>query len=294
MEVHALIRKGANTSLLEISDKKFHLHQLDYKTDLSSQFSELCQSNGPVDFFLHNAGLTVSLENQEYYDVNVGLTEKIVDAIQASSLMKEEGVFVYTSSYAAHGPIEVKEPVSHYGRSKLQAENIIQKKISNHLIARPTGIYGSGDVAFLPLFKGAAKGLYPVADSDQRMSMIHAADLAHCIVTDMDSVSGIMHYSDGITYTHQNFIQAFESVFERKIRLFSIPKWLVKTSMWFSDLWHKTINKRPGLTLEKFTEISQHWDLHNSDLKHSSVKVNISLADGFKDALNFYKKNKLV
>ena len=294
MEVHALVRKGANTSLLEISDERFYIHQLNYKADLNSQFSDLLASTGPIDFFLHNAGMTVSLKNEEYYDVNVGLTSTIIDALEASNLLTDGGVFVYTSSYAAHGPIPIKQPVSHYGRSKLQAEAIIQKHMSNYLIARPTAIYGSGDIAFLPLFKGAFKGIYPVANSSQRMSMIHAADLARSIISDMKSETGVIHYSDGNTYSHKDFIDTFESIFEKRVRKISIPKWLVKASMWMSDVWHRIIKKRPGITLEKFTEISQHWDLHASDLKHSSVKSEISLSNGFQDALTFYKENNLI
>ena len=61
-----------------------------------------------------------------------------------------------------------------------------------------------------------------------------------------------------------------------------------------SDVWHKLINKRPGITLEKFDEISQHWDLHTTDLKHSSVKPEISLKEGFEDALKYYQENNLI
>lgn len=294
MEVHALIRKGANTSLVDLSEAHFRIHKLDYSALLDSQFSKLSSSIGPLDFFVHNAGMTVSLDNEEYYDVNVGLTKKIINALETSHLLKKDGVFTYTSSYAAHGPIQIKEPVSHYGRSKLQAEEIIKKRLKSHLIARPTAIYGSGDIAFLPLFKSSFKGIYPVVDYNQRMSMIHAADLAHGIISDMQSKTGIIHYSDGNTYLHNDFIEALEYIFEKKVRKISLPKSLVKASMWISDLWHTIIKKRPGITLEKFTEISQNWDLHSSDLPHSTVECKIELSDGFKDALTFYKKNNLI
>ncbi len=293
MEVYAFIRAGANTTLLT-EHENLRIKTVNYQGGLSKQFSEVKKEAGQVDFFLHNAGMTVSIKNDEYYQVNVGLTTSICDALVETGWLKDDGVFVYTSSYAAHGPANTKRPVSHYGRSKLQAEQVIQEKMSKHLLVRPTAIYGAGDEAFLPLFKGAKLGVYPVTDSKQRMSMIHGADLARMVVQDMQKETGPLHYNDGQTYLHKDFVEIFKDLFQKKISMFPLPKWLAKFSMGSSDVWHKIINKRPGITLEKFDEISQHWDLHTTELKHSSVKPEISLKEGFKDALNYYQENNLI
>ncbi|WP_425392895.1 NAD-dependent epimerase/dehydratase family protein [Ekhidna sp.] len=293
MEVYALIRAGANTTLLPESEN-LHLKTVDYRKELASQFSDIKKEAGQIDFFLHNAGMTVSLKDDEYYQVNVGLTTTICDALLETDLLKDDGTFVYTSSYAAHGPANTKKPVSHYGHSKLQAEQVIEEKMNKHLLVRPTAIYGAGDEAFLPLFKGAKMGVYPVTDSTQRMSMIHGADLARMVVQDIQKETGPLHYNDGQTYLHKDFVEIFTVLFQKKIRTFPLPKWLAKFSMGSSDVWHKLINKRPGITLEKFDEISQHWDLHTTDLKHSSVKPEISLKEGFEDALKYYRENNLI
>lgn len=293
MEVHAFIRAGANTSLLTESSKLF-IHHLDYRNDLSGQFSNFKNEIGQLDFFIHNAGMTVSLKNEEYYQVNVGLTTAITIALNSSELLVNDGKFVYTSSYAAHGPATIKRPVSHYGHSKLQAEEVIQKSMATYLLVRPTAIYGAGDEAFLPLFKSAKMGIYPVTDSNQRMSMIHGKDLANMVIQDMQTETGAVHYNDGSTYLHQDFVNIFQEIFGKKVRKFPLPKWLTKLSMGSSDVWHKIIGKRPGITLEKFDEISQHWDLHTTDLKHSTVKAKISLKEGFEDALGYYKENNLI
>ena len=293
MEVHAFIRSNANTSLLP-EDNKLSLHSINYKDDITDQFTQLKERIGTQDYFIHNAGMTVSLKKEEYYQVNVGITEALTDALLSSGFLKPKGRFVYTSSYAAQGPATINKPVSHYGNSKLRAEQVIQKKMPDYLLVRPTAIYGAGDQAFLPLFKGAKMGLYPVTDSNQRMSMIHVADLAHMVVEDMQNAPGILHYNDGNTYLHQDFIDIFEEMFKKKVRRFPLPKWLAKLSMGSSDMWHKIINKRPGITLEKFDEISQHWDLHTTDLRHSTVKPQIPLKEGFKDALKYYQEKNLI
>ncbi|WP_420317681.1 NAD-dependent epimerase/dehydratase family protein [Ekhidna sp.] len=293
IEVYALIRSGANTSLLS-ENRNLHIKEVHYKGDLTEQFLSLKSEVGQLDYFIHNAGMTVSLKNEEYYQVNVGLTTLICDSLRTSKLLKKDGVFVYTSSYAAHGPANTKSPVSHYGHSKLQAEKVIQDKMENYLLVRPTAIYGAGDEAFLPLFKGAKMGLYPVTNSKQRMSMIHGADLARMIAYDMQTETGPLHYNDGNTYLHQDFIEIFQELFKKRIRKLPLPKWVAKLSMGCSDVWHKIIKKRPGITLEKFEEISQNWDLHATEIKHTSVKSEISLKNGFQDALNFYKENNLI
>ena len=293
MEVFAFIRPGAKTLLLP-DDDALHIKHVDYKKDLGKQFENLKQEIGQLDFFMHNAGCTVSLDNDEYYQVNVGMTKSICEALESSDLLSNDGKFIYTSSYAAHGPANTKQPVSHYGRSKREAEHVIATHMTQYMFARPTAIYGAGDVAFLPLFKSAKMGLYPVTDDAQKMSMIHAKDLANMMVADMQSEMGPMHYNDGNSYLHADFISIFEGLFERKIRKFPLPKWLAKLSMGSSDVWHKIIKKRPGITLEKFDEISQNWDLHTTSLKHSSGKATMTLKAGFEDALDYYRKNQLL
>lgn len=292
IEVHALLRKNANTSLLPSSD---HLttHTIDYRSSLTPQLSQLKDKIGSVDFFMHNAGLTVSLNNDDYYQVNRELTKTLLDSINESEIIKS-GIFVYTSSYAAHGPIGFEAPVSHYGRSKLQAEEAVRKQTSKHLIVRPTAIYGAGDTAFLPLFKSAKKGIYPITNSKQKMTMIHGADLARMVVQDMQTSTGTLHYNDGNTYLHQDFIKVFEDVYQKKIRTIPLPSWLAKFSIGASDIWNKLLKKRPGITLEKFEEISQDWNLQDLNISHSSVNAPTSLREGFDDALNFYKRNNLI
>ncbi|MEO9870136.1 NAD-dependent epimerase/dehydratase family protein [Ekhidna sp.] len=293
MEVHAFIRPQANTSLLP-GNPNLTLHYVNYRDVLVDQFVKIKNEVGDLDFFIHNAGMTVSLKNEEYYQVNVGITTSITESLVSSQLLKVAGRFVYTSSYAAQGPASINQPVSHYGRSKLQAEKVIQEKMTDYLLVRPTAIYGAGDEAFLPLFKGAKMGIYPVTDSQQRMSMIHANDLSRMIIQDMQTSPGILHYNDGNTYSHQDFIDTFQELFDKKIRKFPLPKWLAKFSMGSSDVWHKITNKRPGITLEKFDEISQHWDLHTTDLRHSTVEAQVSLKEGFEDALKYYQENNLI
>lgn len=293
-QVIALVRKGANYKWLPTANPQLSIHIIDYSADLSSQLSEMKKEVGLFDFVIHNAGLTVSLDKEEYFTVNTELTKKLIDSIVESDFFSQKGKFIYVSSYAAHGPSGINKPVSYYGESKKQAEEYIVNSAINHLIFRPTAVYGAGDHAFLPLFKAAQKGIYPATNPRQKMSMIHGSDLANMIVEEMQNSKGVIFVNDGNTYLHQDFINTLEEVLNRKIKKIPIPDFLSKISLMISDIWNRFIGNRPGITLEKFEEISQDWNLHEDGISHCQIPAKFSLKDGFEDAYQFYKKNKLL
>ncbi len=293
-KVIGLTRKSANCETLP-QDEGLTIESIDYSNNLESQFEELKKKHGDLTYFIHNAGVTVSLTNSEYFEINVGMTETIINALFDSMWLPHTNKLIYISSMAAQGPYGIGKPVSNYGRSKLQAEKVIENSGFPHLMFRPTGIYGAGDVAFLPLFKLASRGVYPLTSSSQKMSMIHAKDLARIVQMESQNAIGILHTNDGNTYLHQDFIQALQGVTGRKMTQIPTPKWVSKLSLGVSDIWHRLINKRPGLTLEKFEEITMNWHLHEDrELRFSKIECEISLKEGFKNAFDFYKSKKLI
>ncbi len=91
-----------------------------------------------------------------YYRVNVEGTKNICDV----ALQKNVKRIIFTSSVAVYGANDSKKlvdedylpnPINHYGKSKLQAEKILeqwQKKFQNELyvtIVRPTVVFGIGN-----------------------------------------------------------------------------------------------------------------------------------------------------
>lgn len=290
-QVFALVRKSADTSAFQKNDN-LTICPIDYG-NIEAEFQTLKANIGGLDFFIHNAGKTTSINRKDYTNINTKLTGSIVDTITSAGLLNTQGKFVYISSYTAHGPIGVNHPVSCYGESKKQAEELIIASDLSSVIFRPTAIYGAGDKAFLPLFQAAHKGIYPLTRPAQKMSMIHAADLASIVVQGMATKDGIYHVSDGNTYSHSEFRDTLASVLNRKIRNIRIPSTVSKISLGLSDIWYMITRGTPNLTLEKFEEISQDWDLHDEEsLRHANGPINFDLKKGFEDAYSFYAKNK--
>lgn len=291
-DVIALVRKSANCEMLP-DHESLSIECVNYTENLTTQFDKLKEKYGTLTYFIHNAGVTVSLVNEEYFKINVGLTAQVLSALEKTNWLPKSSKLLYVSSMAAQGPFGADEPVSNYGRSKLAAEQEVINSGFNYLIFRPTGIYGAGDVAFLPLFKLAVKGIYPLTSDKQKVSMIHAKDLAKIIAVEAPTKQGILHTNDGNTYLHSDFILALKAATGKNIIKIPTPAWISKISLGLSDIWHRMLNKRPGLTLEKFQEISMDWHLHeNSALPFSDVPCEITLEQGFINAYDFYKHKK--
>ena len=125
--------------------------------------------------------------------------------------------------------------------------------------------------------------------------MIHAKDLAKIIALEAGKANGILHANDGNTYLHKDFIEILQKATGKKLIKIPTPPWISKLSLGLSDIWHRIIKKRPGLTLEKFQEISMDWHLHEDpELKFSKIPCEISLEEGFRDAYIFYKNKNLL
>lgn len=292
-ETIALVRNASALAHLT-ENHLLRVHQMNY-VSITEEIEELKKGFGGIDLFIHNAGVTTSLHPQEYFDINVSLTEQLLRSLKSTSLLSENGKFIHISSYAAHGPSNQEKPVSSYGKSKKQAEALVEQSGLPFLIVRPTAIYGAGDLAFLALFKSAKKGVYPLIKPAQKMSMIHARDLSSIIIKQAETLQGFLHVSDGNTYSHDDFRKAFSEALEVSVRFLRIPPFLAKLSLWFSDRWHSLIGKRPTVTLEKFNEISQDWDLHSdSKLHHAQVSNALTLKQGFENAYAFYQENHLI
>ncbi|MEQ9402722.1 MAG: SDR family NAD(P)-dependent oxidoreductase [Cyclobacteriaceae bacterium] len=290
-EVKAFVRKSAKTSHIE-HHKNLKLVTIDYN-QLPQELERIKNETGQLDYLIHNAGKTTSVYPKDYEEINVQLTRRLVEGIEETNFISKK--LIYISSYTAHGPAGVGHPVSAYGASKLAAESFILKSKYPSLIFRPTGIYGAGDVAFLPLFKAAKRGIYPINRSDQKITMIHAADMAAAVPHYIDNGTGIFHVNDGNIYSNDDMIDALEEAFKKKIRKIRIPTGISRFGLSLSDTWHKITGGPTDLTREKFNEIAHDWDLHTFDgLRHSEAPVAFDLKKGFENAYRYYIDNKLI
>jgi nucleoside-diphosphate-sugar epimerase len=136
-----------------------------------------------VDTVIHLAGVTKALRAADYETGNARATETLAKAAAGRALR-----FVHVSSLAAVGPGAMVEedaeprPVSHYGRSKLEAERRVRALLPDAVIVRPAVVYGPRDTDVFQVLKSAAKGLsLEIAGGGQWFSAIYVRDLADAL-----------------------------------------------------------------------------------------------------------------
>jgi nucleoside-diphosphate-sugar epimerase len=139
-----------------------------------------------VDYVFHAAGITKAVKARDYYRVNAQGTENLLQAaIKEAGRIKK---FVLVSSQAAAGPSEEgkprreddpPEPVSDYGRSKLEAERhaLSAKEELNIAIVRPTAVYGPRDRDILTFFKMVSRGFRTAFSEKRLLSVCYVSDI---------------------------------------------------------------------------------------------------------------------
>jgi len=151
---------------------------------------EAVVSSERPDYVLHLAGVTKGVRYEDFWRGNVLPTRNLLSACESIHAGLER--FVLVSSLASYGPstldrphreTDPREPIEHYGRSKLEAELAVEDSSLRSTILRPGGVYGQGDVDYFQLFQSAMRGINAYfGNRDRRMSLIHVDDCVRGIV----------------------------------------------------------------------------------------------------------------
>jgi nucleoside-diphosphate-sugar epimerase len=147
-----------------------------------------------------------------YIAANVDGTRHVVEAARAAGVRR----VVHCSTAGVHGHVERPPanedaplaPGDQYQRTKLQAEQIAREFSDRSgldiVIARPVGIYGPGDTRFLKMFRGIAKGWFPMLGrGDVFYHLTHVDDVVEGLrlCGETSSAAGRTYLFAGPTYT---------------------------------------------------------------------------------------------
>ncbi len=152
----------------------------------------LAQAVAGADVVFHAAGCTTALDRREYFAINVQGTLHIA---QACAEQASPPVLVIVSSLAAAGPSppgrprteeDPPQPVSAYGRSKLEAEQAARRFAERvpTTVVRPPFVMGERDAKGVEVYRAVRRlGVHANAGlAVHRFSLIHAADLAEALI----------------------------------------------------------------------------------------------------------------
>ena len=227
---------------------------------------------------IHLAGKAHDLKNtsksQEYYDVNTDLTKKIYNAFLAS----ESKVFITLSSVKAvaeqvedelteqHHP----NPITHYGKSKLFAEQyIFSKEIPDGkrvYILRPCMIHGRGNKGNLNLlYKLVTKGLpWPLGDFENKRSFCSIDNLMFIfkeLCEREDIPSGIYNVADDEPLSTKELIGLIAQSQNRIPKVWNISKKIVEGVASIGDKFHLPLNT------ERLHKLTSSYVVSNAKIK---------------------------
>ena len=221
-----------------------------------------------VDAIIHLAGMAHDVsgtaDDSKYFDINVGLTEKIFEYYLKSSAMK----FIFFSSVKASADTVVDEylteespanPKTPYGRSKLEAEEYIRSKQlpkgKRVYILRPAMIHGPGNKGNLNLLYSILRtGIpYPLGAFHNERSFTSIHNLLFLLekLLGLDIETGIYNVCDDESLSTSDIAQLINQSLGKSNRIWNIPKAVIIVLARIGDLIHLPLNSD---RLRKMTE----------------------------------------
>jgi nucleoside-diphosphate-sugar epimerase len=250
---------------------------------------------------VHVAGLVKARSLDDYREVNVRATERLLAAGKASA---PGAVFVLVSSQAAVGPArqgrpvreqDVPRPVSWYGLSKLEGEAAVARDWKGPwIVLRPSIVYGPGDRGLLTLFAAAARGWVPVPAGEARIQLIHASRAALGIARaagkpDLAGRAGFL--SDPEPVKVRDLAAAIARLPERCARLLAVPSPLVRAAGAIETLRETITRVSRPFNADKAREIlAGDWLCEPVMQAHLSLPPPSPLEDGLRETWNWYRR----
>jgi nucleoside-diphosphate-sugar epimerase len=230
-----------------------------------------------IDTIIHLAGKAHDTKNQsgakEYFDINLGLTQKIFDYFLQSSAKQ----FIFFSSVkAAADSVEgdvlteeiVPKPIGPYGESKIAAENYINARFSildspskKVYIFRPCMIHGPGNKGNLNLlYKVVNKGIpWPLGAFENKRSFMNIWNLSFIVDQFIlkNPPSGVYHLADDEPLSTNELIKLIAISQNKKSVIWKINKAFINRVAQIG-----TVCKLP-LNTERLRKLTENYVVSN-------------------------------
>jgi dihydroflavonol-4-reductase len=218
------------------------------------------------DIIYHVAGAVAARSESDFLQANREGTRNIVAATEAAGGNR----FVLVSSLAAAGPSrrgspldgsEPPRPVTAYGRSKLEAEQVVRTSRLTWSIVRPPVVYGPRDREVFKLFRLARLGIAPLfGDGGQELTAVHVCDLAAALVavgTSSATVGRTYIACHPQVFTSSEFSRAIGRVMGRSVTPLRIPTSLGRAMLRLAETSARLTGRITILTVDKANEFFQ-------------------------------------
>jgi dihydroflavonol-4-reductase len=231
-KVRALVRATSDTRLLDEAGAERVVGDLDAVDALRDAASG-------ADTVFHLAALTIARREAPFVRANAQGTRNVVQGVLSAARRPRR--LVYLSSYAACGPArngrpratdETPEPLTAYGRTKLQGEAAVREAASHGVeavILRAPPVYGPGDQALLPYFRLVKRRLAPApAGPGLRTHMVYVEDLAAALQRAADAPPGTWAVAEPVEHPWQAVVGAIAGALGTRPVRVPLPPALVR------------------------------------------------------------------
>ena len=255
------------------------------------------------DAIIHLAGKAHDTKNQSasqvYFDINIGLTQKIFDFFLESSAKK----FIFFSSVKAAADSVVGDmltedviptPVGPYGESKIAAEEYILSKLrSEHgelkvamqrdkqvYILRPCMIHGPGNKGNLNLlYNVVKKGIpWPLGDFENKRSFTSIDNLCYVVegLLTKDVASGIYHMGDDEALSTNELIALMCKAMGKEPHIWKMNRKMMEGCAGLGTLLHLPLNT------ERLRKLTENYVVSNEKIKSALGidRMPVRAADG--------------
>lgn len=261
----------------------------------------------PLDTIVHLAGKAHDTKNKRlihsYFDINVGLTQKIFDYFMES----DAKTFVFFSSVKAAADsvpgdilteVVIPHPVGPYGESKIKAEQYILNYMKkdprvndkNIYILRPCMIHGPGNKGNLNLlYNVVSKGIpWPLGSYENLRSFCSIDNISFVVeqlIVKDDIESGIYHVGDDEPISTNELIGMISESVGKKSRIWRLPKGLMNVAASIGGVLHLPLDK---IRLRKLTE---NYIVSNDKIKRALgiESMPMSAIEGMKRTLESFR-----
>lgn len=235
-----------------------------------------------------------------YYDTNVGGMEVTLKAMEKNGCKR----IVFFSSVAVYGlnkhnPDEnhEKDPFNHYGKSKWQAEQVLQRWYESHPdwnvnIIRPTVIFGErnrGNVYNLLSQISGGKFLR-VGKGTNRKSMAYVGNIVAFVkymIEECQEGYNVFNYIDKPDFTMNELVDLVENVLGKHIPAVHFPYWLGMAGGYCFDLLAKITGKKLAISSVRVKKFCATTEFDSSKMLSTGFKAPYSLKEGLSRTLEF-------
>lgn len=281
-------------NLITYLGDKFHINK----------YSRGSEINIKEDIVIHLAGkahdLKKATSDNDYYLVNTDFTKDVFNAFLSS----DAKVFIFLSSVKAVAD-EVNEilteeripkPITHYGKSKLFAEQyILNKELpkeKNVYILRPCMIHGPGNKGNLNfLYKFVNNNFpWPLRAFENKRSFCSIDNLCFIIkeLIETDQIpSGIYNIADNEPVSTNELIELIFEILGKKAIFWNIPKSFIKALSKFGDIFNLPLNS------ERLNKLTENYCVSNNKIiKAINKPLPLTAKEGFIITLNSFTNAK--